>query len=66
MKKLLALLIVGLAWTMITGCATLSETSKERSVRMKKDRAREWKMAVEDWDRFWLIDRSTRLSPNNM
>lgn len=66
MRKLMALMIVAWVGIMLGGCSTLSETSKERQARLKRQQAKEWKMAVEDWDRFWLQDHTTRLSPNNI
>jgi len=62
MRKLVALMILACFVVMLGGCATLSETSQERSARIKRQRAKEWKLVVEDWDRFMLQDRPSRLS----
>ena len=73
MRKLMALMIFVGCLAMFSGCSNsatgmqnLSETSKERKARIKRQQQDEWQMAVEDWDRFWLNEHRTRLSPNNM
>jgi len=67
MRRLLAaIVLVAMTITMFGCSATLSQTGKQREARIKRDMAKDWKLAAEDWDRFWLADRPSRLTPNNM
>lgn len=67
MRKCLLFLMFGIIAVMLTGCgATYTRTGDQRSTRIKRDMAKEWKLAAEDWDRFWLVDYVSRLTPNNM
>lgn len=61
MKKLgivLVLLLVGL----LAGCRTPAESADERSLRIDQISQQQWRMFVDDWDYFWLLDRTTRLT----
>ncbi len=66
MRKFLVILTLALISVGFSGCATLSQTSDERSARISSIEKKEWKMLVEDWDNFWMIDRPTRLSKKNI
>lgn len=59
-------MMIGVLSVVLSGCSTLSETPKERQSRLDRVQDQESKAAVEDWDRFWLNDHASRLSPNNM
>ena len=54
----LVLLLVGL----LGGCRTPAESADERSLRISQKTKQEWRMFVDDWDCFCLLDRSTRLT----
>ena len=45
-----------------SGWRTPAESADERSLRMDQASKQQWRMFVDDWDYFWLLDRSTRLS----
>lgn len=60
MKKLLLALII--AGSFFSGCATLVETPKERDRRILTGWNLDLRMAVEDWDYFWLVDRNSYLT----
>jgi len=66
MRKLLAVLMLAAFSISLAGCATLGQSSRERSHRISEVHEKNWKMAVEDWDRFWLIEEPSRLSPRNL
>lgn len=61
MKKV-AMALVLLVGTLVTGCSTLVETAPERSGRIAMQNKFQMKMAVEDWDYLWLMERSSRLT----
>ena len=42
--------------------ATPGETTSERDLRIKQIVKQQFRMFVDDWDTFWLLDHSTRLS----
>jgi hypothetical protein len=48
------------------GCATLGRTSEERDMSIRRNMASDWKLVVEDFDRTMMLDRPSRLTPNNM
>lgn len=61
MRKSLLLLV--LACSMFaSGCATLTETPVERDRRILNGWSLDTKMMTEDWDQFWLVDRSSMLT----
>lgn len=67
MRRCLSFIMAVMLTMVLAGCsATLSETGSHRTTRIKRDMAKEWKMAAEDWDRFWMVDHTSRLTPNNM
>jgi len=43
--------------------ATPGETMSERDLRIRQIVKQQFRMFVDDWDTFWLLDHSTRLSP---
>ena len=66
MRTLVVLIVLVLVCTTFIGCATLNQTSKERSMTIKRSMATDWKLAVEDFDREMMLERPSRLTPNNM
>ncbi len=67
MKRISACLIAGLVCVFLFGCAgTLSEDSQMHTTRVKRNMKTDLKLMSEDWDRFWMVDRPSRLTPNNM
>lgn len=60
MKKLLIVAALMLA-TFLPGC-TLVEDCSERNRRICGITELQMKMAVEDWDYFWLYDHSTGMT----
>ncbi|NLE28713.1 MAG: hypothetical protein GX629_03465 [Phycisphaerae bacterium] len=68
MRNLLLLAMTGLlSIVLIGGCAaTLSESSKNHTTRVERNMEKDCKLLVEDWDRFWMVDKPSRLTPNDM
>lgn len=60
MKKLLVMLVLCLA-AVLAGC-TLDETRAEHGRRLLQITDVQLRMLVEDWEEFWLYDKSTTLS----
>ena len=61
----IALMMILLALTasfMLGGCATLVETPEERHRRIMHITDLQMKMLVEDWDYFWLYERSSGMT----
>ena len=46
----------------LTGCSGVGESDSERSYHWKRQMAAERHMIVDDWDAFWMKDRTSRLS----
>ena len=67
MRKISACLLAGLVCLFVFGCAaTLSEGSKTHTTRVERNMKTDLKLMAEDWDRFWMVDHPSRLTPNNM
>jgi hypothetical protein len=68
MRNIFFLAITAIITTFfISGCAaTLSETSQSHTTRVKRNMQKDTTLIVEDWDRFWMADEPSRLTPNNM
>lgn len=68
MRKSLVFLMVAVISVAMFGCSgdSLTLSSKERSHRMKRTMQKDMKLFWEDFDRALLLDRSSRLTPNNM
>ncbi len=67
MRRLLALAILGLAFLFVAGCAeTNLESSKDHTARIKRNMQKDCKNIADDWDRFWMADDPSHLTPNNM
>lgn len=68
MRNLLLLAVLGLASIVLTsGCAsTLSESSENHTKRIGRNMNKDCKLMVEDWDRFWMADEPSRLTPHDM
>jgi hypothetical protein len=63
MRRLLMLLVVCAA-SYLTGCGCPStvQTADERNRRIDEMVKLQSRQIVDDWDYFWLCDKSTRLS----
>lgn len=60
-----SVLIILLALTasiFLSGCSTLVETPEARNRRYKQITNLQMKMLVEDWDYFWMYERSSSAS----
>jgi len=67
MRKILALLVLGMTALVIYGCAdTLAYNSYDRKQTIKRNMQTELKIMGDDWDRFWMVDKPSRLAPQNM
>jgi hypothetical protein len=69
MRKLMILAFVGVMTSLLSGgccCPTLSESPKMHSKRVQSNANKDLKLMVEDWDRFWMCDKPSLLTPNNM
>lgn len=62
MKKF-GILFVLLLSGLLVGCRTPGESAPERSLRINQASKQQLRMFVADWDNFWLVDRSSRLTP---
>jgi hypothetical protein len=63
-KICLLVVLAAVLGGMLGGCTgNPGQTGAERSLRIRQIFATEVKMFADDWDYFWLVDRSTRLTP---
>ncbi len=60
MKKLLIVLVLCLG-AFLGGCG-LVDSSSDRGRRYDQINKMQWRMAVDDWDYFWLYERNTYLT----
>ncbi len=65
MKRLLILTILALVSFSSTGC-TLTETPKQHFRRKNQITKLNMRMLVEDWDYFWLYDRSSMATSSHV
>ncbi|MFP4054077.1 MAG: hypothetical protein ACLFV7_09460 [Phycisphaerae bacterium] len=66
MKKMLILtLLVACVGVFASGCAGLGHNADEREVRREHIWKAQQRMLVDDWDYFWLHDRSSALTSWN-
>lgn len=61
--KRIGILFVLLLSGLLIGCRTPAESAAERSLRIDQAAKQQWRMFVDDWDYFWLVDSSSRLTP---
>ena len=61
--KRFGILFVLLLSGLLVGCRTPGDSASERSLRIDQGTRQQWRMFVDDWDTFWLVDHSTRLTP---
>ncbi len=68
MRKISACIVLGLLCLLVIGCssATLTESGKARQHRIKRNERKDMLLLQEDWDRFWMMDKPSRLTPDNM
>jgi len=67
MYRLSALLLIGVTALFLAGCAATNlESSKDHTARVKRNCNKDMKNLVEDWDRFWMVDKPSRATPNEM
>jgi hypothetical protein len=67
MLRISALVIVGLISVFVMGCAqTNLESSKDHTARIKRNMDKDMKSIAEDWDRFWMADEPSHLTPDDM
>jgi len=67
MRRMTALLLLGLVALFLAGCAATNlESSEDHTKRVKRNMSKDMKNLVEDWDRFWMVDRPSRATPNEM
>jgi hypothetical protein len=67
MMKTTALMVSALIALFLVGCAATNlESSKDHTARVKRNMSKDCKNIVEDWDRFWMCDKPSRETPDNM
>jgi hypothetical protein len=67
MVRISALLIMVLVSLFLVGCATTNlEDSKDHTARIKRNMDKDMKNIADDWDRFWMADEPSHLTPNDM
>ena len=67
MRKTTALVLMGLISLFLMGCAATNlESSKDHTKRVHRNMDKDMKNIPEDWDRFWMADKPSHATPNNM
>ena len=63
MKRICSLLVLCVCFAaLLTGCAGLVDSGPERYSRAKQINDLQMRMLVDDWDYFWLYERSSYLT----
>jgi len=62
MKRLLVWLLLAVVFLSGLGCATVTESTGDRTRRISQISDLQMRMLVEDWDYFWLFERNSTLT----
>jgi hypothetical protein len=62
MKKLAVMLVV-VAASLLTGCTGMVDSPRDRYVRYRNINELRQRMLVDDWDYLWLMEQNEELSP---